>query len=111
MRTENRNSEGECYQVNSRIHAIYDDSLHDLVSLKIDGAPVSDGGFYSLCLQGFHVGNSDAYLNISNEELLKSGRSKVISTSAQEVLEEYLRNHQNITRTIEGRLVYQASAG
>ena len=111
MRTENRNSEGECYQVNSRVHAIYDDSLHDLVSLKIDGAPVSDGGFYSLCLQGFHVGNSDAYLNISNEELLKSGRSKVISTSAQEVLEEYLRNHQNITRTIEGRLVYQASAG
>ena len=111
MRTENRNSEGECYQVNSRVHAIYNDSLHDLVSLKIDGAPVSDEGSYSLCLQGFHVGNSDAYLNISNEELLKSGRSKVISTSAQEVLEEYLRNHQNITRTIEGRLVYQASAG
>ena len=110
MRTENRNSEGECYQVNGRVQAVYDDSLHDLVSLKIDGAPVSDEGSYTLCLQGFHVGNSDAYLKISNEELLKSGRSKVISTSAQEVLEEYLRNHQNITRTIEGRLIYQTRA-
>ena len=110
MRTENRNSEGECYQVNSRIHAIYDDSLHDLVSLKVDEAPVSDEESYTVCLQGYHVGNSDAYLNISNDELLKSGRSKVISTSAQEVLEEYLRNHQNISRTIEGRLVYQTSA-
>ena len=107
MRTENRNSEGECYQVNNRVQAIYDDSNHDLVSLKIDGTPVSNEASYTICLQGFHVGNSDAYLNISNEELLESGRSRVVSTSAQEVLEEYLRNHQNITRKVEGRLVYQ----
>jgi 5'-nucleotidase/UDP-sugar diphosphatase len=107
MRTENRNSEGECYQVNNRVQAVYDDSYHDLASLKIDGAPVSDEEPYTLCLQGYHVSNSDAYLNVSNEELLESGRSRVVSTSAQEVLEEYLRNHQNITRKVEGRLVYQ----
>ncbi|EMR74142.1 5'-nucleotidase/2',3'-cyclic phosphodiesterase-like hydrolase [Thaumarchaeota archaeon SCGC AB-539-E09] len=107
MRTENRNSEGECYQVNHRVQAIYDDSNHDLVSLKIDGTPVSGEASYTICLQGFHVGNSAAYLNISNEELLQSGRSRVVSTSAQEVLEEYLRNHQNLTRKVEGRLLYQ----
>ena len=107
MRSENRNSEGECYQVNSRVQAIYDDSYHDLASLKIDGTPVSDEEPYTICLQGFHVSNSDAYLNISNEELLQSGRSRVVSTSAQEVLDEYLRNHQNLTRKIEGRLMYQ----
>jgi 5'-nucleotidase len=109
MRTENRNSEGECYQVNSRIQAIYDDNLHDLVSLNVDGSPVSNEGLYTLCLQGYHVGNSDVYLNISNKELLESGNSRVISTSVQEVLEEYLRNHQNITRIIEGRLIYKSS--
>jgi 5'-nucleotidase len=107
MRTENRNSEGECYQVNNRVHAIYDDNSHDLASLKIDGTPVSNEAPYTICLQGFHVSNSDAYLNISKEELLKSGKSRVVSTSAQEVLDEYLRNHQNITRKVEGRLVYQ----
>ena len=107
MRSENRNSEGECYQVNSRVQAIYDDSNHDLNSLKIDGTPVSDEEPYTICLQGFHVSNSDAYLNISNEELLQSGKSRVVSTSAQEVLDEYLRNHQNLTRKIEGRLMYQ----
>ena len=109
MRPENRNSEGECYQVNSRVNAVYDDGKRRLVSLFIDETPVSDEEFYTLCLQGFHVSNSDAYLNISNEELLQSGRSRVISTSAKEVLEEYLRNHQNIVRKIEGRLIYQTS--
>jgi 5'-nucleotidase len=107
MRTENRNSEGECYQVSNRVRAIYDDNYQDLISLKMDGNPVSDKEFYTICLQGYHVSNSDAYLNISNEELLHSGKSRVVSTSAQEVLEEYLRNNQNVTRKIEGRLVYQ----
>jgi 5'-nucleotidase len=107
MRTENRNSEGECYQVNNRVQAIYDDSYHDLVSLKIDGTPVTKGESYTICLQGYHVSNSKAYLNISNEELLQSGSPRVVSTSAQEVLEEYLRKNQNISRKIEGRLVYQ----
>jgi 5'-nucleotidase len=107
MREDNRNSEGECYQVNNKVQAVYSDRYNDLVSLKINETPVSNNESYTLCLQGYHVSNSDAYLNISNEELLHSGRSRVISTSAQEVLEEYLRNHQNITRKVEGRLVYQ----
>jgi 5'-nucleotidase len=107
MRKENRDSEGECYQVNQKVKAIYDDSSEELVSLKINDIQVSDLEPYTICLQGYHVSNSGEYLNISNEELLQSGSSRVISTSAQEVLEEYLRNHQNITRRIEGRLVYQ----
>ena len=106
MRTENRNSEGECYQVNSKVRAVYDDTLHAVKSLKINGDEVSNANFYSICTQGFHFNNASAYLNISQEELLESGKSKLITTSAQEVLEEYLRNHQNIKRKVEGRLWY-----
>jgi len=50
MRTENRQGEGECYQVNHQV--------------------------------------------------------KVVATSAQQVLEEYLRGHQNADKKIEGRLGY-----
>ena len=69
--------------------------------------PVSVLDNYTLCLQGYHVNNSETYLGIRNEELTESGRTKVVSTSAQETLEEYLRTHQNITRKIESRLTYQ----
>jgi 5'-nucleotidase/UDP-sugar diphosphatase len=107
MRTENRNSEGECYQVNNKVKAVYSDERHELFSLSVNGEDVDDAERYSMCLQGYHFNNSKAYLDISQEELLGSGKRKVVSTSAQEVLEEYLRNNQNISSKVEGRLVYQ----
>jgi 5'-nucleotidase/UDP-sugar diphosphatase len=107
MRPENRNSEGECYQTNGRVKALYDDSKRELASLKVEDVDVLDSNSYTLCLQGYHFNNSAVYLNITHEELMESRKSKVVSTSAQEVLEEYLHNHQNIQSRIEERLVYR----
>jgi len=107
MRPENRTGEGECYQVNSRIKAKYSDKEHQLISLKVDGVLVGGARFYTLALQGYHFNNSVSYLNITQEELLASGKSKVVATSAQQVLEEFFRNNQNVDRKVEGRLVFQ----
>lgn len=106
MRPENRNSEGECYQVNSSVQAIYNDDQHNLVSLTINSKKVTDDGLYRICLQGYHASNSASYLDITENELLESGKTRVVSTSAKEVLEEYLRNHQNVKRSVEGRFQY-----
>ncbi len=106
MRPENRNSEGECYQVNSKVQARYSDSQHKLVSIIINGKDVSESDVFKLCIQGYHANNSISNLNISQKELFELGETKLVSTSAKEVLEEYLRNHQNIKRNVEGRLVY-----
>jgi 5'-nucleotidase/UDP-sugar diphosphatase len=106
MRPENRNSEGECYQVNSKVQATYSDSQHKLVSIIINGKDVLDSDLFKFCIQGYHANNSESNLNISQKELLELGETKLVSTSAKEVLEEYLRNHQNIKRNVEGRLVY-----
>jgi 5'-nucleotidase/UDP-sugar diphosphatase len=106
MRPENRNSEGECYQVNSSVQAIYNDDQHKLVSLTINSKKVTDDGLYRICLQGYHASNSASYLDITENELLESGKTRVVSTSAKEVLEEYLRNHQNVKRSVEGRFQY-----
>jgi len=107
MRPENRNSEGECYQVNGRIRAVYDNTAHNLVSLSFDGAPVDDESTYSIGLIGYHIANSTAYLDITNDELMIHSKPRVVATSVPEVLEEYLKNHQNIGKQVEGRLIYQ----
>jgi len=107
MRKENRNGEGENYQVNSGVKAVYSEKDKKLLTLDIKGAPIEMDKFYSVCLQGYHYKNSKDYLDITAEELEASGKTKVISTSAQEVLEEFLRNNQNILREVEGRLIYQ----
>jgi 5'-nucleotidase len=106
MRKDNRNGEGECYQVNGRVRAVYSDGEKRIVSLKIDGLDVDPAKLYTICLQNYHATNSGLYLDVSHEELT-SRKTKVVSTSSFEVLDEYLRNNQNISRRVEGRLVYQ----
>jgi 5'-nucleotidase len=107
MRPENRRGEGECYQINGKIKAVYNDKAHNLVSLSYNGAPVDGEQTYTIGLIGYHILNSAAFLNITNEELLANGPSLVIATSIPEALEEYLKTHQNIGRTVEGRLTYE----
>jgi 5'-nucleotidase len=106
MRPENRNSEGECYQVNGRICAVYNNAAHSLISLSFNGSPVDDDQSYTIGLIGYHILNSAAFLNITNDELLANRPSKVVATSVPEVLEEYLKGHQNIGRKVEGRFTY-----
>ncbi len=107
MRPENRDGEGECYQVSSGIAAVYDDKTKSLSSLSYKNKPVKDSGCYRICLQGYHVSQAANYLGVSEEILRESGQAKVIATSAKTVLEEYVRNHQNQNSQIEGRLVYR----
>ena len=106
MRPENRNGEGECYQINERLRAVYNDGQRELVSLTFDDRPVADEARLTLGLQKYHVSNSATYLNITADELSAGGKAKVAVTSVQEVIEEHLRMHQNIQRHVEGRLLW-----
>jgi 5'-nucleotidase/UDP-sugar diphosphatase len=106
MRPENRNGEGECYQVNSGIRAVYSNSTQELMSLSVNGTPVDDGTTYSLVLQGYHAKNAGPYLDLTPEELTAAAPSRVAATSAQTVLREWLLAHQNACRKVEGRLTY-----
>lgn len=106
MQASNRDGEGECYQINKSVQAKYSDNEGKLISLTINNQKIDKNKNYTVCIQGFHFNNSKSYLNISNEDMLKSGKHKVVTTSAQNVLEEYLRSHQNLTSKIESRLQY-----
>jgi len=108
MRIENRDGEGECYQVSSGVEAIYDDNKKMLISLKINGDNVKDDQKYSVVFQGYHVNNALQYLSVGVDELSKADGLKVVSTSIQDVVEEYLRNNQNISEKIENRLVFKS---
>jgi 5'-nucleotidase len=107
MRTENRNGEGECYQVNAGVRAVYSDAEHRLVSLDLGGAPVDDSATHTVTLQGYHAKNCEQYLAMAPEALEAAAPPKIVASSAQTVLREWLLGHQNVTRKVEGRLTYQ----
>jgi 5'-nucleotidase len=108
MRPENRDGEGECYQVNQGVKAVYSDAAVELQELLIQEKSVQDGGQYTICLQGFHYTNSGPNLSLSNEELTAIHPPQVIATSARDVLEEHLRGNQNLRSEVEGRLTFIA---
>jgi 5'-nucleotidase len=107
MRPENRDGEGECYQVNQRVQAVYSDADRRLESLGVRGEPVQDDRKYTVCVSSYHEKNAAAFLGVSADEMRAMGPNKVVSTSLRDVLEEYLRNHQNLNAQVEGRLVYR----
>jgi 5'-nucleotidase/UDP-sugar diphosphatase len=107
MRKENRNSEGECYQINHGVRAVYDEVFDRLVSLDIGDNPVELDRTYQIGLQSYHAINCEENLGLNMEALSKLNPPKVLATSMQSVIDEYLRVHQAIKRAVEGRLVYR----
>ncbi len=110
MRPENRDGEGECYQVNQGVKAIYSDTSKVLESLTVRENPVDDSAQYTIGLQGFHYSNSGPNLGLTNEELTAINPPQVVATSARDVLEEQLRGSQNLKSEVEGRLVFTTAA-
>lgn len=108
MRLENRiPGESCCFQVSKGIEAVYSDSHNQLESLSINGQPVQAEEHYTICVEEYHYKNSVHSLGVTSEELTKLDNPKVVSTSCQNILEEYFSHHQNLDSHIEGRLVYK----
>src|ERR671932_2403892 len=108
MRPENRlPGESCCFQVNKGIQAVYSEVHRKLESLSINEKPVQADAQYTICLEDFHYKNSVLSLGLTTEELTELGTPKVVSTSCQDVLEEYFSHHQNLNSHIEGRLTYK----
>ncbi len=106
MRPENRNQEGECYQVNKKVRAVYHETTHQLESLWVDQKPVQPDQLYTIGVQGYHANNCEANLGVTMDELEQAGRSRIVATCAQDLVLEYLREHQNINEKVTGRLTY-----
>jgi 5'-nucleotidase / UDP-sugar diphosphatase len=110
MRPQNRNGEGECYQVSRGVQATYSESEQRLESLTLNGEPVIAGRTYTFCLPEYHFRNAKRFLDVSTEELSALAMPRSVTTSIPDTLEEYLRTHQNLTGAVEGRLVYRGAA-
>jgi 5'-nucleotidase / UDP-sugar diphosphatase len=108
MRPENRKpGESQCFQVNKGIQAVYSDAERKLESLTINEKPVEANNQYTICLQEYHYKNSIKSLGIITEELAKIAQPKVVTTSVQNILEEYFSSNQLLNSYVEGRLIYK----
>ncbi|MFN9317513.1 MAG: bifunctional metallophosphatase/5'-nucleotidase, partial [Microcystis sp.] len=92
LRPENRKpGESQCYQISKGVRVVYNNTKKAIESFSINEQPVEADRLYVICVQDYHYQNSLKSLNLTPEEI---ANAKVVTTSSQGVLEEYLSTHQ-----------------
>ena len=97
----------EFYQFSHGMHIVWSRSAQAFRTLTLDGEPLYADRLYTVAMQKYHYNNLKAFLNITLEEAEENGRTRVLSTSARDVVEEYLMVNQHLNRQVEGRLVVE----
>ena len=77
------------------------------IDTELDGEVLHADRLYSVAMQKYHYNNLKPFLNITLEEAEQNGKIRVLSTSARDVVEEYLTVNQHLSREVEGRLVVE----
>lgn len=104
LRPENRKpGESQCYQISKGVRVVYNNTKKAIESFSINEQPVEADRLYVICVQDYHYQNSLKSLNLTPEEI---ANAKVVTTSSQGVLEEYLSTHQLLDDQVEGRWTF-----
>ena len=95
----------EFYQLSHDLYVEYSKKKHEFIKFTFNNQDIDDERIYTIGLQNYHYINIEDGFNISLKELEKNGKSKIISTSCRDIVEEYLSKHQHLERTGKGRLI------
>lgn len=97
----------EFYQFSHGLRIVWERGAQRFRELTLDGEPLHADRLYSVAMQKYHYINLEPFLNITLEEAEKNGKSRVLATSLNDVVEEYLSTHPHLSRQVEGRLVVE----
>ena len=95
----------EFYQLSDGLEVVYDQKTHSFSKFDFCQMPIEDHHIYTVGIQSYHYKNFEAMFAVPMEEILKNGKPRVVATNSQELLEEYLSEHQNLERGVSGRLI------
>ena len=95
----------EYYQLSKGCHMVYSRDKHEVTEFTLNGKPLVDDELYTVALQDFHYNNLEDGIDMTLEEVKANGTPRIICTSDQEVIEEYLAAHPLLNRHLEKRIV------
>ena len=95
----------EYYQLSKGCHMVYSRGQHEVTEFTLNGTPLEDGKLYTVALQDFHFNNLEDGIDMTMDEVKANGTPRIICTSDQEVIEEYLSTHPLLNRRVEKRIV------
>jgi len=95
----------EFYQFSAGLEVVYERSTHSFAKFDFQQMPIEDNHIYTVGIQAFHYKNFESSFSVPTDEISENGKPRMIATNSQEMIDEYLSEHQNLERTVSGRLV------
>jgi len=93
------------YQVSDGVRIEYNRSTHSFDKFEFRNAPLEDEHIYTVGIQSYHFKNFERSFSVSMEEISQNGKPRMVATACQDILEEYLSEHQNIDQSVNDRIV------
>jgi len=94
----------EFYQISRRLKVVYHIPKSEILELTFDEEPVDEDKLYKVGIQKYHYNNFTEFFNVPFEEIVAIKKPLIISTSTNDILEEYLSTHQHLDKEIDGRI-------
>ncbi len=105
LRDEAWEGHTEFYQYSKGVRIVYKKSTHELLEFRFNGEDIRDDMYLKIAMQHYHFVNFDKFFGLPLSEVTKAKRPRVVITSVNNIVEEYMTLHQGLDAHVEGRLV------
>lgn len=104
LRDEAWEGHTEFYQVSKGVHIVYHKTGHVLEECTFNGTPVEQLEKITCAIQDYHFRSFDEFFGIPIEEVKKNMKPRMVATSVNNIIEEYLSTHPDLDARVEGRI-------
>ncbi len=104
MRDEAWEGHTEFYQFSKGVKIVWSKSDHALKELSFRGKEIDDNDFLLIALQHYHYANFDEFFDVPLDEVKLNMPPRIVATSVNNIIEEYLSVHQGLDAHVEGRI-------
>lgn len=95
----------EYYQLSKDLRAVYSKDKKALMEFQYKDEDVKDDQMFTVGLQNFHYLNAKDFLNVGEEEFEANQKPRVVATSTQDIIVEYLSCHHRLDYQPKERIV------
>lgn len=95
----------EFYQYSRGVRIVYKKSTHELLEFRFNNQDITDDMRLKIAMQDYHFRNFDDFFGVSRKEVEANRHPRVVITSVNNIVEEYMTLHPGLDAHVEGRLV------
>ncbi len=95
----------EFYNYSRGVRIVNDKASRTFEDISFRGKPVEDDDMLLVAIQSYHFKNLKEFLDLDPDEIAKNMKPRVVATSVNNIVEEYLSTNKGLDSHVEGRIV------